>query len=152
MYFKEQKFFVAGMSVSGESSARFLLERGAEVYVYDKNADRAYAVAQEFGVLHLKEITPSNYYCIINASGIGMHKTEGTSPVGEDVIALCEVAVDLIYVPKKSEFLNIAERAGKKIINGEAMLFYQAYYAECIFAGITPDSMVAGKLFKEYSK
>lgn len=35
MYFKGQKFFVAGMSVSGESSARFLLERGAEVYVYD---------------------------------------------------------------------------------------------------------------------
>ena len=25
MYFKEQKFFVAGMSVSGESSARFCL-------------------------------------------------------------------------------------------------------------------------------
>lgn len=35
MYFKGQKFFIAGMSVSGESSARFLLERGAEVYVYD---------------------------------------------------------------------------------------------------------------------
>ncbi len=35
MYFKVQKFLVAGMSVSGESSARFLLERGAEVYIYD---------------------------------------------------------------------------------------------------------------------
>lgn len=35
MFFKGQKFFVAGMSVSGESSARFLLERGAEVYIYD---------------------------------------------------------------------------------------------------------------------
>ena len=35
MYFKGQRFFVAGMSVSGESSARFLLERGAEVYIYD---------------------------------------------------------------------------------------------------------------------
>lgn len=35
MYFKGQKFLVAGMSVSGESSARFLLERGAEVYIYD---------------------------------------------------------------------------------------------------------------------
>ena len=35
MYFRGQKFFVAGMSVSGESSARFLLEFGAEVYIYD---------------------------------------------------------------------------------------------------------------------
>jgi UDP-N-acetylmuramoylalanine--D-glutamate ligase len=35
MYFKGQKFLVAGMSKSGEGSARFLLERGAEVYLYD---------------------------------------------------------------------------------------------------------------------
>lgn len=35
MYFKGQKFLVAGISVSGESSARFLLERGADVYIYD---------------------------------------------------------------------------------------------------------------------
>ena len=35
MYFGNQKFLVAGMSKSGESSARFLLERGAQVYIYD---------------------------------------------------------------------------------------------------------------------
>ncbi|MCD7729848.1 MAG: UDP-N-acetylmuramoyl-L-alanine--D-glutamate ligase [Clostridia bacterium] len=35
MYFCNQKFFVAGMSKSGESSAAFLLRRGAKVYVYD---------------------------------------------------------------------------------------------------------------------
>ena len=35
MYFKNQKFLVAGMSKSGEASANFLLNRGAEVYVYD---------------------------------------------------------------------------------------------------------------------
>lgn len=35
MYFKNQKFLVAGLSKSGESSARFLLSRGAEVYLYD---------------------------------------------------------------------------------------------------------------------
>ena len=35
MYFGNQKFMVAGMSKSGESCARFLLERSAQVYVYD---------------------------------------------------------------------------------------------------------------------
>lgn len=35
MYFRNQKFLVAGLSKSGESSARFLLDRGAEVYLYD---------------------------------------------------------------------------------------------------------------------
>lgn len=35
MYFKNQKFLISGMSVSGEGAARFLLRRGAAVYVYD---------------------------------------------------------------------------------------------------------------------
>ena len=35
MYFRNQKFMVAGISKSGESCARFLLDRGAEVYLYD---------------------------------------------------------------------------------------------------------------------
>ncbi len=53
MYFRGQKFFVAGMSVSGESSARFLLERGAEVYVYDDvvsdNIAKTYAELRALG-------------------------------------------------------------------------------------------------------
>ena len=53
MYFKGQKFFIAGMSVSGESSARFLLERGAEVYVYDDvvsdNIAKVYAELRGLG-------------------------------------------------------------------------------------------------------
>ncbi len=52
MYFKGQKFFVAGMSVSGESSARFLLERGAEVYVYDDViSDKISSVMNELTLL-----------------------------------------------------------------------------------------------------
>jgi len=35
MYFEGQKFFVAGLSRSGDGCARFLLKRGARVYVYD---------------------------------------------------------------------------------------------------------------------
>ncbi|MDE7084599.1 MAG: hypothetical protein K2O81_05095, partial [Clostridia bacterium] len=35
MYFGNQKFLVAGLSRSGESSADFLLNRGAQVFVYD---------------------------------------------------------------------------------------------------------------------
>ncbi len=35
MFFKNQKFLVAGMSRSGEGAASFLLDRGAEVFMYD---------------------------------------------------------------------------------------------------------------------
>ncbi len=59
MYFKEQKFFVAGMSVSGESSARFLLERGAEVYVYDDLVtDKISELNSELHALGAHVVTP----------------------------------------------------------------------------------------------
>ena len=81
-----------------------------------------------------------------------MHESEGESPVGKELLGKCEVAVDLIYTPAKSKFLELAECSGKKIINGFGMLFYQAYYSQCIYFGIKPDKAQAKQLFKEYQK
>ena len=87
---------------------------------------------------------------IVNVTGVGMHKTEGLSPVGAEILQHCEVAVDLIYYPRKSEFLRIAESLGKRIINGEGMLYYQAYYADCIILGRVPKASEAKELFEKY--
>ena len=39
MYFKNQKYLVAGMSKSGAAAVSFLLKRGAQVYMYDDVAE-----------------------------------------------------------------------------------------------------------------
>ncbi len=149
---------VAGKSVlllgaggAGRSAAKKLVQAGAQLFVYDKNTAAAAEVAAQDGATALGEVEVRPYDIIINATGVGMHKTVGISPLKEDVISLCKTAVDLIYVPPKSAFLEIAERCGKQIINGMAMLFYQAYFAECIYQGKEPDSALAARLFTEYS-
>ncbi len=148
-----RRVLLLGAGGAGRSVAKKLVDAGAEVEVYDKRTENAAAVAAEFnGITHVEEVVPSERYLIINATGVGMHRTEGISPVGEDVLEKCEVALDLIYVPEKSEFLRIAESLGKKIVNGRAMLFYQAYYAECIYLGLAPDGKVAEDLFGKYLK
>lgn len=139
-----------GAGGAGRSVAKTLSDAGAAVSVYDKNTCNAKEVAARFGLTALSEIAVGRYDIIVNATGVGMHKTEGISPVGEDLIGLCTVAVDLIYVPAKSRFLEIAESCGKKIINGAAMLFYQAYFAECIYFGLQPDDGQAKLLFEKY--
>ena len=142
-----------GAGGAGRSVAKKLLDGGAKVFVYDRTAESALNLEKEFnGVTALSQIENTAYDIIINATGVGMHKTEGLSPVGEELLKLCGVAVDLIYCPAKSKFLQIAEGLGKKIINGKAMLFYQAYYADCIFFGLTPDEAQAKQLFNEFSK
>ena len=148
---KDRKVLVIGAGGAGRSVAKKLLDSGANVFVYDKNFDSAYALEREFkGVKALENLQNTPYYALINASGVGMHKTEGLSPVTKDLIALCEVAIDLIYEPAESKFLEIAASLGKKTMNGWAMLFYQAYYSECIYTGLEPDEPTAEKLFKEF--
>lgn len=142
---------VIGAGGAGRSVAKKLLDGGATVFVYDKNIDNAHALEKEFeGIKALENLQNTPYYALINASGVGMHNTEGLSPVGGELISLCEVAIDLIYEPTVSKFLEIAARLNKKTMNGRAMLFYQAYYAACIYAEIQPDEHTAKKLFEKY--
>lgn len=148
---KGKKVLVLGAGGAGRSVIKKLIDAEATVSVYDLNTRNTVDVYNEFGNFKpLNNLTFEEYYMIINVTGVGMHKTEGISPVGEDILKGCEVAVDLIYEPEKSEFLRIAESLGKRIINGEGMLFYQAYYADCIYLNREQNSDEAKTLFSAY--
>lgn len=148
-----KRILLLGAGGAGRSVAKKLADGGAEVFVYDKRTQSAQAVAAEFkGVNAVEKIPVETFYAVINATGIGMHKTVGISPVGKELLSLCENAVDLIYTPTESEFLRIARELGKKTVNGEAMLFYQAYYAECIYFDRKADDGEAKILFKKYTE
>ncbi len=140
-----------GAGGAGRAVAKKLAEAGAKVYIYDKNTQSALTVAKECrGASALISVEPRPYDIAINATGVGMHRTVGLSPVGKDILTNVGTAVDLIYEPRKSAFLQLSESLGKKTVNGGAMLFYQAYYAECIFFGACPDDGQAAALYKKY--
>lgn len=150
---KGKKALLLGAGGAGRSVAKKLIDGGAELEIYDRKTENARNVAAEFGgECLLGELKPYPVDIIVNATGVGMHKTEGISPVGADIITNCSVAVDLIYVPVQSEFLRIAQSLGKKTINGAAMLFYQAYYSDCYYFGLTPDPVKAAELFSKYKE
>lgn len=144
---------VLGAGGAGRSCAKKLLDSGASVEVYNRTYEKALALQEEFGgVKAVRNLCTKERCLLVNATGVGMHESIGLSPVDKNVIAGCEYAVDLIYEPEKSEFLRIAEEQGKKTVNGLSMLFYQAYYADCIFFGIQPDDTQATALFNKFSK
>ena len=147
-----KKVLVLGAGGAGRSVAKKLSDAGAQVFVYDLKKENAQALAREFGVRAAETLARDEYYMIVNVTGVGMHRTEGISPVGEEILRGCEIACDLIYVPRKSEFLRIAETLGKKIVNGEGMLFYQAYFGDCIILGRTPSAAEAKELFEGYKR
>ena len=151
---------VLGAGGAGRSCIKKLAEAGANVFAYERDEKRLEAVAKEFGCF--VPLSERRYDVIFNCTGIGMHKTVGMTPsvrtkageqpVGEELLSLCDTAVDLIYVPKESEFLRIARTLGKKTVEGGPMLFYQAYYGDCIYVGREPKAEEAKRLYEEYLK
>lgn len=153
---------VLGAGGAGRSCCKKLADGGAFVSVYERDEERLYGVYRELGGFSpLTEVPVAPFDIIVNCTGVGMHDTVGKTPavavsggaiqpVGEQLLSLCGTAVDLIYVPVQSEFLRIAAALGKKTVNGAAMLFYQAYYADCIYLRRAPDAAEAKALYEGY--
>ncbi len=101
MYFKNQKFMVAGMSKSGESSARFLLERGAEVYVYD-------------------DVVSENINTVMNElASLGAHIVTAERYI--DATLLCELLVLSPGIPIDHPLPVAFRKQGKAIIGEEEL-------------------------------
>lgn len=150
---KGKSVLVLGAGGVGRTVIKKLVLSGAAVSAYEMFADRLNELHDEFPrFTPLYSVENKPYDIIINCTGVGMHKTEGISPVSEDLLKLCGAAVDLIYVPEQSEFLRLADKNGKRTVNGDAMLFYQAYYSDAIYLGLSPDGKTAEELYKEYKK
>lgn len=160
---KGKSALVLGAGGSGRSCIKKLTDAGAEVFATARTAERLKTVYEEIGgftPLETVELRP--FDLIVNCTGIGMHDTvgqapsvrfrEGLVPVGRQLLSLCSWAVDLIYVPAQSEFLKIAAQLGKRTVNGEAMLFYQAYMADCIILERTPNAAQARAFWEEYKE
>ena len=153
---------VLGAGGAGRSCAKKLSDGGARVFVYERDEERLFAAYREIGGFSpLTEIPRAPYDLVVNCTGVGMHDTVGktpvvmleggaSEPVGENLLASCGAAVDLIYVPAQSEFLRVAAALGKKTVNGAAMLFYQAYFADCVYTKRKPDADEAKRFWEEY--
>ncbi len=145
-----KKVLVLGGGGSGRSTAVALKMAGAQVSVYQRTREKLVELCDELGVEAAENPQSGGYDILVNCTGVGMHDTEGISPVGSQAFDGAKVAIDLIYTPKESEFLRLAKERGIKTLNGSAMLFYQAYFADCFFLGKAPDDAEAKALYELY--
>ena len=147
---KDKKVLVLGAGGSGRSGALAMKNAGANVYMYRRNKEELEEVCAQLGVNVSTAPEKGGYDIIINCTGVGMHDTVGKSPVEKSAFDGAKIAVDLIYNPKESAFLQIAKDCGLKTCNGSAMLFYQAYYADCLYTQRQADANEAKILYLNY--
>ena len=127
--------FCIGAGGAGRAICSALAYKGAKkVYITDKIERSAFDLMDDIN-LNFGEVTefiPFGDYSkvkdcslVINASGIGMGKTIGQSPLPEEFIDSNQFYFDACYNPAKTQFLINAESRGCKILNGLGMSLYQ---------------------------
>ena len=109
---KDKKILVLGAGGSGRSTAVALKQAGAIVSIYQRNREKLEKVCQELGLTPACNPEAGGYDMLINCTGVGMHDTEGQSPVSAKAFSGAKTAVDLIYTPVQSEFLRLAAAQG----------------------------------------
>ena len=146
---KGKRVLVLGAGGAGRSCIYALNGAGAEVTAYERDGERLNAVYGDF-----KDFTPRTSLDFFRFDFIVRKTPSVPDGNGDDCILRlvenCSAVVDLIYEPKESELLRLARERGKRVLNGEAMLFFQAYAADCIFTGTARDMKFAKTRWKDY--
>lgn len=94
-----------------------------------------------FQIEHIRDL--SDIKLLVNTTPIGMQgRGADYTPVEEEQLRTLEheaIVYDVIYNPKKTVLLKLAQKNGYRTINGVDMFIHQAVAAQQIWTGRTPD-------------
>ena len=124
-----RRAMVLGAGGAGRAVVWALRESGAaEVSVWNRNADRARALAREMGVRQVERPEPAEL--LVNATAVGLDGTDG----GESAILAAlrlsglrppGVVVDMVYGGESGALLAWARRGGARTVDGLEVLAAQ---------------------------
>lgn len=132
---KNSTFFCFGAGGAGRAMCSVLAYYGAKkIYITDffepcaqalvDDINNNFAPVAEF-VHHGDTSKVGECNVVMNASGVGMGKSIGQSPVAKELLKPEQFCFDACYNPAKTQFLLDAEAQGCKILNGLGMSLYQ---------------------------
>lgn len=120
-----------------------------ELYVVTRDKNKKINVSSDVKIIDYKDLENIKGDLIVNATPVGMYPNVDKSPVSKEVIENFDTLVDIVYNPKKTEFLKIGEGLGKKVCGGLYMLVGQAVKSEEIWHKRDIDLDVLNKIYKE---
>ncbi len=124
-----KRALILGAGGAARSAICGLKEEGVRVSVTNRTQAKAEKLAEEFSVDclamdSLKE--PIEADIIVNATKVGMYPKVDDSPLEEKFLSAEHIVFDLVYNPRKTQLLRIAEKKGCTVISGLEMFIYQA--------------------------
>lgn len=108
-----------------------------------------YKIAPDLQVIDYQQLEAVRGEVLVNCTPVGMYPHTDSCPVKTEVIAGFNSAVDLIYNPSQTLFLQEAARQGKKAVNGLFMLVAQAVAAQEIWQQQEYESQLIKRIMTE---
>ncbi len=98
-----------------------------------------------------KEI--NNADLLINTTPLGSWYYPDQDPLPKEIkLPSRLIYYDLIYQPDRTALLKRAEKSGNRVINGKAMLVYQAAESFYLWSGIRPEQEIINNIFEQINK
>lgn len=121
-----------GAGGSARGVAYGLLKAGCVVRVFNRSVERAQALAADlarFGDISAQgdfTSAQAGAALIVNCTSAGMSPNDASSPWPDDIAYPAEAALyDLVYKPRVTRLMRMAELAGARVIGGIGMLAEQ---------------------------
>jgi 3-dehydroquinate dehydratase/shikimate dehydrogenase len=118
-----------GAGGAARACAWAIREAGAKVTVWNRSEERGRALARELGLDFggsLADVRATGKpRAVVNATSVGMSSAD--SPVTETPFDAKTVAFDLVYVPEKTRFLELAAARGAATVSGVEHFGLQAW-------------------------
>lgn len=76
---------------------------------------------------------------VVNTTPLGMYPNIDSSPLDEEILKRFDIAVDIVYNPKITKFLQLAKNCSLKCVGGVSMLVGQAIKSDELWEGIDID-------------
>jgi 3-dehydroquinate dehydratase / shikimate dehydrogenase len=120
------RILVVGAGGAARAAVFGLKERGAEVYILNRNLNHAKKLAHQARARVMKrpDLRKMAFDVIINATPVGMGNSRETPLQEKEINA--RYVFDMIYDPPETRFLKIAQERGAQIIPGIEMFVHQA--------------------------
>ncbi|HYJ86755.1 MAG TPA: shikimate dehydrogenase, partial [Pyrinomonadaceae bacterium] len=131
---------VIGTGGAANAAVWALRNKGAQVTVFGRTAERAAALARKFGSdsRELVEARFDGFDLLVNATPLGTAgQFQSQTPVYAAQLRGARMAYDLVYNPIETQFLREARGAGCQTLGGMEMLIAQAIEQFRLWTGIT---------------
>lgn len=129
--FTNETAVILGNGGAAKAVSAFVSNNGAsEVYIVSRKQN------EDASVISYDQISDFDNYLLINTTPVGMYPNVEGCPVDISVVEKSSAVVDLIYNPKTTHLIELAEKAGKPCCNGMFMLVAQAVKAQEIWRDV----------------